>query len=286
MRIPRATALQAMYTKALLPDTKVEPKHAQFFTSIFGPSRDQGPLASRLLGLPLWDPMTKGQIRIAASKLIDHVSVNNGASPSLRLLKAMVGMFRTHKDLATLEHQRRVSFFCAQVAKKIGFSEEEIDKISTAAMFHDMGKLGWPIEFMNITGRLTVEEQRYKPLHLLIGVAILEGIGGMAEVAAIVGASHYYDAYPLDIKAQEIPLEAQVLSAVDFFDALVSGRAYRPGGNFKPERALGLLKARADSKQVKTPYDKNIISALEGIVLSRRSPLGSRFLRVHAPIKR
>ena len=91
--------------------------------------------------------------------------------------------------------------------------------------------------------------------------------------------NHYYDGYPEGIETEDVPLEGQVLSAVDIFDALTNPRPSRKGEIYSIEEAFGLIEERKknkkseapDSREVKTPYDGRVISALKEVVHSRNN---------------
>src|SRR5690606_30866528 len=53
-------------------------------------------------------------------------------------------------------HTERVSQYCEVIAREMGFSENDVDKVKTAAILHDIGKIMVSQEILNKPGRLTM----------------------------------------------------------------------------------------------------------------------------------
>lgn len=61
-------------------------------------------------------------------------------------------------DKYTEGHAQRVRKYSCAIAKKLKLPWELVENISTAALLHDIGKIGVPTEILNKTGKLTLEE--------------------------------------------------------------------------------------------------------------------------------
>jgi diguanylate cyclase (GGDEF)-like protein/putative nucleotidyltransferase with HDIG domain len=134
------------------------------------------------------------------------------------------------KDHTSHQHLRRVRVFAVEVAKELGFPEEEIEALRAAALLHDIGKLAIPEHIINKPGRLTPEEFEKMKIHTLVGAEILQRVAFPYPVAIIVRSHHErWDGtgYPDGLKGERIPKGARVLAAVDCLDALASHRQYR-----------------------------------------------------------
>ena len=134
------------------------------------------------------------------------------------------------KDRYTNGHSFRVSEYAVALARKLGWSEEEIRELKREGLLHDIGKIGVPDAVLNKPGRLTDEEFSVIKSHTSIGKTILEGLDGM-KAAAEVAAYHHerYDGkgYPEGLKGKAIPEHARVISIADAYDAMHSDRIYR-----------------------------------------------------------
>src|SRR6202790_930534 len=134
------------------------------------------------------------------------------------------------KDHTSHKHLQRVRVFAVEVAKELGFPEDEIEALRAAALLHDIGKLAIPEHIINKPGRLTPEEFEKMKIHPLVGSEILQRVAFPYPVAPIVRSHHErWDGtgYPDGLKGESIPRGARVLAAVDCLDALASHRQYR-----------------------------------------------------------
>jgi len=118
----------------------------------------------------------------------------------------------------------------AKVALALGLSREQVEDIRSAALLHDIGKVGIPDAILNKPGPLTDEEREVMAEHPLIGERILRSIGGFSSVASIVRHEHEsFDGsgYPDGIGGDAIPIGSRIILACDAYHAMTSDRPYR-----------------------------------------------------------
>jgi putative nucleotidyltransferase with HDIG domain len=116
------------------------------------------------------------------------------------------------------------------MAKVLGCTEEELEILNVAGMLHDIGKIGIRDDILLKPGRLTPEEYQIIRQHPIIGAEILDNLGLWNRERQIVRSHHErYDGqgYPDQLKGEDIPLLARILSVADVYDAIASDRAYR-----------------------------------------------------------
>ncbi len=129
-------------------------------------------------------------------------------------------------------HSNRVSEFCLEMAKALGWSQLEQNKISTAGLLHDIGKIGISESILNKPGKLSEEEYGEMCTHPEIGYHILQSFENMKELSEYAYSHHEkWDGtgYPRKLKGTEIPIEGRILAIADAFDAMTSSRSYREG---------------------------------------------------------
>ena len=116
------------------------------------------------------------------------------------------------------------------LARAIDLPRGELERIRTASLLHDLGKLAIPDEILGKPGDLGAAEWRVVAEHPKIGQVVLEQAGALRDAATIVLHHHeWYDGrgYPHGLAGTEIPVGARIVSIVDAYEAMISGRPYR-----------------------------------------------------------
>ncbi len=134
------------------------------------------------------------------------------------------------KDTYTNGHSRRVAEYSKRIAEDIGKSAEECENIYFAALLHDVGKIGVPIEILTKKGRLSDEEFDQIKQHPVVGGQILSSISDSPWLT--IGARYHHEryngkGYPEGLKGEEIPEIARIIAVADAYDAMTSNRSYR-----------------------------------------------------------
>ena len=166
-------------------------------------------------------------------------------------------------DGYTGEHCRGVVALALAVAERLELDPTRRRNLEFAALLHDVGKIAMPKEIINKPGRLSAEEWRIVKTHTIEGQRMLARIGGfMREVGQLVRSHHErWDGtgYPDGLAAEEIPLEARIVSACDTWNAMRTDRAYRPALSY--EAAFAELRACAG-----TQLDPHLVEVLAKVV--------------------
>jgi putative two-component system response regulator len=133
------------------------------------------------------------------------------------------------KDCATNRHAERLVGNAEFVARELGLSDDTRFSVRVGACLHDIGKVGVPEALLRKPGPLTDAEREVMQQHPEIGAAILEDIDTWEDVRLIVRHHHEHwngAGYPLGLSTTDIPLGARIVSVVDAFDVMISGRPY------------------------------------------------------------
>ena len=134
------------------------------------------------------------------------------------------------KDNYTAGHSVRVSCFASILGRLCGLSDDQLERLEQAALFHDIGKIATPERILNKRGKLEPDEFEVIKKHPEWGEKIVQSIPFLRDRAKIIRQHHEnYDGsgYPDGLKGEEISLEARILRIVDAYDALTSNRPYR-----------------------------------------------------------
>lgn len=150
------------------------------------------------------------------------------------------------KDPYTNGHSIRVAEYSEKLAIFLRLPQKKISTIKTAAMLHDIGKIGIEDYILNKPAKLTDEEFIKIKAHPVIGVNILSDVDFLSEVKELIIKHHErYDGrgYPDGIGGDIVPIEAYILSVADAFDAMTSDRSYRKG--MTTEEAIEIISKEA-----------------------------------------
>ncbi len=170
------------------------------------------------------------------------------------------------RDRYTGEHSESVVDLTARVGEALALGGEEISRVRTAALLHDIGKVGVPDEILHKPGPLTDREWEIMRQHPAIGERILRAIPGLGAVARIVRHEHErWDGkgYPDELAGSEIPVGSRIILACDAYHAMTSDRPYRKGMDHVD--AMAELSGNAG-----TQFDPDVVQALVGYLYGRR----------------
>lgn len=134
------------------------------------------------------------------------------------------------KDQNTNGHSERVAIYSAEIAKRMGMSDEEQEQIYYMGMLHDIGKIGIPDAILKKPGKLTEEEMQIIRNHPTIGGEILKdftAIQGISDGARYHHERYDGNGYNEGLKGEEIPLAARIICVADSYDTMSSKRVYK-----------------------------------------------------------
>jgi putative nucleotidyltransferase with HDIG domain len=146
------------------------------------------------------------------------------------LLELMIKSIEA-RDPYTSGHSRRVKEYAIQICRMINLTAAEVEKIGTAALLHDVGKIYdkyGPI--LSKEARLTPEEWAIIKEHPTDGAELIATMTRLRELVPAVRHHHEnWDGtgYPHGLKGSEIPLASRVIMFADTFDAMTTKRPYR-----------------------------------------------------------
>lgn len=152
------------------------------------------------------------------------------------------------RDPHTHGHSRRVARHAAAIAKRMGLPRQEVLRVRTAAVLHDVGKIDTPKELIDKRGPLSAEEYEVVKQHAPVGARMVASLGD-PELTALV--RHHHErldggGYPDGLAGEQIPLGARIIAVADTFDAVTSTRPYRRA--MAHRQALALLDAEAGTQ--------------------------------------
>ncbi len=167
------------------------------------------------------------------------------------------------RDAYTQGHSEHVAHYAKELAYASGLSEEECEDVYIAGLLHDIGKIGIPDSVLLKPGQLENQEFVLIKLHSQISGQIVQKLENYSYLYTAVRHHHEnYDGsgYPDGLKGEEIPLYARILSIVDVFDALTTGRIYRGSMNFT--KAISIM----DEMQKQNKFDPHFYAIFMNMI--------------------
>jgi len=134
------------------------------------------------------------------------------------------------RDPCTGGHTKRVTSYCATVARHLRLQPEARKWLRIAATLHDVGKLGVEDQILRKPARLSPEEYAKIKGHSAMGAGILQHIRKLREIIPSVKYHHEQidgGGYPEGLKGEAMPVMAKIVAVADAYDAMTTDRPYR-----------------------------------------------------------
>ncbi len=180
------------------------------------------------------------------------------------LIAAMEGMV---EDLHG--HVHRVSRVATSIGREMGIAADDVDRLKTVGMLHDIGKIHVDPAILAKPGPLIGDELIRMRRHPEFGFAMTVELCDELVAEAILYHHERFDGagYPYGLKGDEIPLLARIVLVADAFDAITSHRSYQPA--LSAEYAIDEITLNSG-----TQFDPMVVDAF--LLLAARGALPSR----------
>jgi putative nucleotidyltransferase with HDIG domain len=180
-------------------------------------------LASMFSAVLEGNPIDVAVAKSAANSIANSISEHG--------LSDWLGTVRRHHE-GTYQHCLLVTGVAVDFGLSLGLPRADIERLHSAAMFHDIGKAKIPLAVLDKPGRLDPEERAMIETHPAAGYDVLKGIAGISpEILDAVRHHHEFldgSGYPDRICAASICDVVRILTISDIFAALIEDRRYKP----------------------------------------------------------
>ncbi|MGL5257515.1 MAG: HD domain-containing phosphohydrolase, partial [Proteocatella sp.] len=152
-------------------------------------------------------------------------------------------------------HNNSVSDLCQKLGEVLDFSKEQLNSLSDAALYHDIGKIIIPPEILNKAFPLSSEERELVQRHPETGYQILKSIEEYSHLARYVLSHHEHwdgNGYPRRQKGSEIPMFSRIICIADAYEAMTNERPYKKP--LSKSQAISELREKSG-----TQFDPNLI---------------------------
>lgn len=137
---------------------------------------------------------------------------------------------RTFDDY-TYRHSVNVAILSVVIGMGMGYTNEELVDLCSAAIFHDLGKLSISKDILNKPGKLTPEENELLRSHSQMSYDMLKEKWNIPSRVKAAVLSHHENedgsGYPNGLTGDNIHMFAKIIHVADVYDALSNERAYK-----------------------------------------------------------
>lgn len=133
------------------------------------------------------------------------------------------------RDPYTAGHSQRVRRVSLAIGRELRLSAKQLGALATAALFHDIGKIGMPDSILTKPDRLDRHEAAIMREHVTRGAEIVSRISSLKD--SVPAIRHHHErwdglGYPDRLSGKEIPIEAAIIAIADAWDAMTTDRPY------------------------------------------------------------
>jgi HD-GYP domain-containing protein (c-di-GMP phosphodiesterase class II) len=163
-------------------------------------------------------------------------------------------------------HSERVAVYAVAIGRQLDLPDKILGDLKSAAILHDIGKVGISRQIVDKLGRLTDREFEIMRLHSTIAIRMLERVEGLHDSLPMIKHHHErFDGkgYPDGLTSHDIPIGARVIAVAETFDMLVSELPWRDAMTF--EDALKELKRCSGSQ-----FDPLIVDAFLTVIEAQK----------------
>jgi signal transduction histidine kinase len=185
------------------------------------------------------------------------------------LLELMVKAIEA-RDPYTSGHSRRVAHYSQLIARAIGLSGNQVERVRIAALLHDVGKIHEIYApLLQKPDKLTPAEWEIMQGHPIKSSELVMTVSHLADI--VLPVRHHHEnwdgsGYPDGLAGEQIPLASRIVLFADTIDAMTTDRPYR--------KALGEAQVRSELIKYRAkqfdPYicDKLLASPMFGLLFA------------------
>ncbi|WGD48907.1 HD domain-containing phosphohydrolase [Bradyrhizobium sp. CB1650] len=179
-------------------------------------------------------------------------------------LSEWLASVRRHHE-GTYQHCLLVTGVAIDFGLSLGVRKTDLERLYSAAMFHDIGKAQIPLAILDKPGRLDPEERSLIETHPAAGYDFLKDHKDIsAEILDAVRHHHEYldgSGYPDALSGESISDIVRILTISDIFAALIEHRHYKP--TMPREEAYNILCGMTGK------LEKALVASFKNVALTR-----------------
>lgn len=180
-------------------------------------------IASMFTAVTMGEPLDVDGTKDAGRKIAERIT-EHGLSEWLTTVR------RHHEG--TYQHCLLVTGVAIDFGLSLGVGRTDLERLYSAAMFHDIGKAQIPLAILDKPGRLDADERAMIETHPAAGYDFLKDHEKISpEILDAVRHHHEYldgSGYPDALAGESINDIVRILTISDIFAALIEHRYYKP----------------------------------------------------------
>lgn len=169
------------------------------------------------------EALDSSKVMTASAAVVDEIESKG--------LSSWIETVRKHHS-RTYQHCLLVTGVAAAFAQNLGLAAADRNRLSFAAMLHDVGKAMIPVEILEKPGPLDAGEMAVMKKHPEYGIdALKSSVDLPPEMVDMVVHHHEYldgSGYPHGLSANDIADLVRIMTIVDVYSALIEHRSYKP----------------------------------------------------------
>ena len=177
---------------------------------------------------------------------------------TISLLKMLVYVM-DFKSTQTVRHTINTASYAATIGELMGCSSNQIDKLYTAALLHDLGKMAIPQSILESPTNLSNVEFILMKTHVGYTIKLLNN--AVPEDVFKIAVHHHEKldgtGYPFGLVAEQLSIEERILTVADILSALIDSRTYK--AEFSKEKVIEICNEMVQSGQL----DCDIVRVVE-----------------------
>ncbi len=234
------------------------------------------------------DSKEEVQIAMNRGKAGEPFSVERIAECTVRMVHSLMAadrlylkaVYTRHSSSDLVSHAVNVAIFSLKIGMGLDYNENQLIRLGTVALLHDIGMAKLDLELINKEDVLSKEEYEEMKRHPEYSYEMLSRLGpDYAWIASVIRQEHERingKGYPRGLAGDEIHEYAQIIGLVDFYEALTHTRPQRR--RFLPYDAVKIVveseKGVFAPRLIKTLLKKISVFPLEGFVKLNTNEVG------------
>ncbi len=183
-------------------------------------------------------------------ELYDFINKMQFSEEDNKTLEKLLIYILDFKSTVTMSHSINTSCYALALGLRKDLTSEQLSKLFTSAVLHDIGKIVTPQRILEYPGKLSPEDMGIMRYHVNHSKRILKGLVP-EEILDNVFRHHEKlngSGYPQHLTASELNMTQRILTIADITSALCDSRSYK--GKFSKDKVISIMREMTDNREL------------------------------------